>query len=148
MSVNNSNPGYGRDFFSWQYVLRLPQSELCVNTISDAKSPMPYAKYDDNRIIAISLTEAEDYEWVDANDPALLVFQTHMMAMSGADSAVMRSSDFDLIRVLEDLINLLIEKNTIHFTDLPEAAQKKLINRKGLRDSGNSLDLLGDEGLI
>lgn len=110
---------------------------------------MPYARTDDNgRITAISLEPAEGYDWIEPGDPSLMVFEANLIATSGSEMGKMRSSDFDLIRVLEDLINLLIEKNTIHFTDLPEAAQQKLINRKGLRDSGKSLDILDDEGLI
>ena len=39
-------------------------------------------------------------------------------------------SDFDMIRVIEDLIELLIEKGTILITDLPEGAQEKLMQRQ------------------
>ncbi len=42
-------------------------------------------------------------------------------------------SDKDIARVTEDLIHLLIAKNTILFTDLPEAVQQKLLNREHLR---------------
>jgi hypothetical protein len=42
-------------------------------------------------------------------------------------------SDLGLARVLEDLIDLLIEKGTFMFTDLPPAAQQKLLSRRGLR---------------
>ncbi len=35
--------------------------------------------------------------------------------------------------MLEDLIDVLIAKKHIMFTDLPEAAQQKLIGRRGLR---------------
>jgi hypothetical protein len=55
------------------------------------------------------------------------------------------SSDQALIRVLEDLIETLVAKNVIHFTDLPEAAQTKLLERRSLRRSLNGLQLLQDE---
>ena len=42
-------------------------------------------------------------------------------------------SDLGLIRVLEDLITLLIDKRVIALTDLPEAAQRKLAYRYSLR---------------
>ncbi|MBK6592209.1 MAG: hypothetical protein IPG23_05405 [Burkholderiales bacterium] len=42
-------------------------------------------------------------------------------------------ADADFVRVLEDLIDTLILKNVLHHTDLPAAAQKKLLLRKGLR---------------
>jgi len=41
--------------------------------------------------------------------------------------------DTGTIRVLEDLIDLLIEKNVIMFTDLPMEAQNKLGERKLIR---------------
>lgn len=43
------------------------------------------------------------------------------------------SSDEDLIRVIEDVVEVLIEKNLIMFTDLPEAAQLKLNSRSRIR---------------
>lgn len=42
-------------------------------------------------------------------------------------------SDSDLSRILEDVIDLLIEKNTIIFTELPNEAQQKLLYRKRAR---------------
>jgi len=44
-------------------------------------------------------------------------------------------SDLQLIRVLEDLIEILIEKNIIRLTELPEAAQSKLLSRKKIRNT-------------
>jgi hypothetical protein len=60
-------------------------------------------------------------------------------------------SDQALIRVVEDLIDTLIRKDLLHFTDLPEAAQAKLLERRTLRRSVSALNLLRDEddtGLI
>ncbi len=42
-------------------------------------------------------------------------------------------SDLGLVRVLEDLIGVLIDKRIIALTDLPEAAQHKLARRYSLR---------------
>jgi hypothetical protein len=42
--------------------------------------------------------------------------------------------DTELIRVLEDLVNVLIGKNVIELTDLPPEAQAKLLLRKGFRE--------------
>lgn len=38
--------------------------------------------------------------------------------------------DTRIVRVLDDLIDVLIQKNVIRFTDLPEEAQKKIGARK------------------
>ena len=65
-------------------------------------------------------------------------------------SAGFNESDADFVRVLEDLIDTLITKNVIRHTDLPPAAQKKLMLRKGLRSRiSGALDFLGqDERLL
>lgn len=56
------------------------------------------------------------------------------------------SSDAGLARVTEDLIELLIARGVIRFTDLPLPAQNKLLDRKETRARmGNSLDLLADD---
>ena len=55
-----------------------------------------------------------------------------------------RQSDLDFVRVLDDLIYLLMDKGIISFTDLPEAAQKKLLDRQSLRQHRNSLGLMSD----
>ena len=59
-------------------------------------------------------------------------------------------SDADFVRVLEDLIDTLITNNVIRHTDLPPAAQKKLMLRKGLRSRiAGALDFMGtDERLL
>jgi hypothetical protein len=61
-------------------------------------------------------------------------------------------SDAAIARVLEDLIDVLINKGVIQFTDLPEAAQNKLMTRRQTRAKlNNSLHLLpedGDEGFL
>lgn len=54
-------------------------------------------------------------------------------------------SDQALVRVLEDLIDTLIGKNLIQFTDLPDAAQAKLLERRTLRRSVNALNLIEDD---
>jgi len=55
------------------------------------------------------------------------------------------SSDREMVRVIDDLINLLIEKQVFVFTELPEAVQAKLNTRSTMRSEMNPLgDLVGD----
>jgi len=53
-------------------------------------------------------------------------------------------SDMGIIRLLEDLIDLLIKKNIICYTELPEQTRKKIQERKRLRDTGSSQILTVD----
>ncbi len=64
----------------------------------------------------------------------------------------LKQSDLDMIRVLEDLIEVLTTKGVISITDLPAGAQAKLLNRSTARKALGSLNnLIEDEqesGLI
>jgi len=64
----------------------------------------------------------------------------------------LKQSDLDMIRVLEDLIEVLTTKGVIHLSDLPQGAQTKLNQRKKARKALGSLtDLIeedADTGLI
>ena len=56
-------------------------------------------------------------------------------------------ADNAIVRVLEDLIDLLIDKKLILFTELPAAAQEKLSGRKRIRQQLGSGDLMVDDVL-
>lgn len=55
--------------------------------------------------------------------------------------------DANLVRVLEDLIDVLIDRNVLRITDLPAEAQQKLFDRKHFRSrvQKKSLQLFGTE---
>ena len=60
-------------------------------------------------------------------------------------------SDAGLARITEDLIEILISRGVIQFTDFPPAAQAKLLQRRHTRDTlSRRLQLLDedDTGLI
>ena len=60
---------------------------------------------------------------------------------------LLSGSDLSIARVLEDLIDLLVDKGVIRFTDFPEAAQAKLAERRGARASmRGGLSLLHEDG--
>lgn len=112
-----------------------------------------YVKRGSDGTIALASVEARDGcdEYVAPGDPELLAF-----ADGGSDAtdqqALMRESDLDFVRVVEDVIGVLIDKNIIRFTDLPQQAQRKLSERHFMRDHINSVSLVGepedDDGLV
>lgn len=60
--------------------------------------------------------------------------------------SVLSHTDTGLARVLEDLIDVLIGKGLLQFTDLPEPAQRKLLTRRSTREQlSHSLKLLPGE---
>ena len=63
----------------------------------------------------------------------------------------LKQSDLEMIRVLDDLIQVLTSKGVIRVTDLPAAAQAKLMDRTQAREAlGGLSHLIDDEetGLI
>lgn len=63
----------------------------------------------------------------------------------------LKQSDLEMIRVLDDLIQVLTRKGVISVTDLPPAAQAKLLDRNQAREAlGGLSQLIDDEetGLI
>lgn len=66
--------------------------------------------------------------------------------VSSAPDSMLSHTDMGLARVLEDLIDVLIGKGLLQFTDLPEPAQRKLLERRSTRAQlGRSLKLLPGE---
>jgi len=105
---------------------------------------MPYIKRDNQgQICEVSLMPQEGLELSTQEDaPDLESFLQQLEEAQGKISG----TDIPLVRVLEDLIDLLIDREVIRFTDLPDAAQSKLMARRRLRAALKpGLDLL-DEG--
>ncbi|MFP4209001.1 MAG: tryptophan synthase subunit beta like protein [Wenzhouxiangella sp.] len=109
-----------------------------------------YVKRDENgQIVAISaVAETGFEEQLDSADPQLTLFVDSIQQQSvqaTEEVRQLRSSDVELARVVEDIINLLTDKGVIQFTELPEAAQQKLLQRKSLRRHIQHLDLVADD---
>ena len=93
-------------------------------------------------VIAVSATESLGADWlfVEDNDSQYLQFLELQMIKINP----FRESDISLARVLEDLIDVLIARNLITFSDLPEAAQNRLIGRQKLRKKTQLSNLVDD----
>jgi hypothetical protein len=105
---------------------------------------MPFVKRDeDGAVFAISReSTAEFTEHLVADDPEVSEF---LVEMSG-DSSSLGASDQSFVRVLEDVLDLLIAKGLVLFTELPVDAQQKIMRRREMRsEAGNLQDLIGKE---
>lgn len=58
---------------------------------------------------------------------------------------LMSRTDLASVRILEDLIDILVRKNIINFTELPEHAQQRISERKRLREKIVSHHLVVDD---
>lgn len=99
---------------------------------------------DDGRIELVSRDQSPVCkEFLPADSPELLDFLMEVSA--GHGSARFQASDLAFVRVLEDVIEILMDKGVLSFTDLPEPAQAKVMQRQSLRRRLNGLDLVGDD---
>ncbi len=96
------------------------------------------------KVVAASASENLGKGWVFVEDNAKEYLE--FLESTLAENAPFRESDIQLARVLEDLISILIERNTIQFTDFPQAAQKRLNDRQSLRKK-TQLSKLVDESI-
>ena len=82
-------------------------------------------------------------EHLPPNHPDVLAFL--FSGPMGEASAALLSADISLIRVIEDIVDVLLSKGLINRNELPQAAMEKLASRGGLRnDHLHSLHLIGD----
>lgn len=93
-------------------------------------------------IIAASTSTQVDKSWqfIENQAPEYIAFIESELKQHAA----FRESDIQLARVLEDLIEILIERNLIQFTDFPSAAQKRLNDRQSMR-SKNRLTMIVED---
>ena len=101
---------------------------------------MPYVMRDETgQIMTVNLEPSKGFVELPPSSPELLEFMHRM----GLEQSTLQQSDMRLVRVLEDLIDLLIDRDVIRFTDLPLPAQEKLMERRSMRQTLGALDLLG-----
>lgn len=108
---------------------------------------MPYAKRDnEGKLLGIRSESDETYlHWLNDDDPELLDFLQSTIKANKLKQTLAVSDD-EMIRVIDDLIGLLVEKQVFVFTELPEAVQVKLNKRSTMRSNINPLENLIGEG--
>ena len=94
---------------------------------------MPFVKRDaQGGIQAVYKQTGPGLQQVPADDPELIEF----LALDDPEAQTrwdFMQSDLVFVRVLEDVIEVLIDKGIILFSDLPGPAQTKFMSRRGLR---------------
>jgi hypothetical protein len=96
---------------------------------------MRYVSRDENgKIEAIFSYPVEGAEeTLEDADPDLVAF-----VLGGESDSTLRaylaSTDSELLRIIEDVVNVLVENNLVLLTDFPEAAQTKLMRRHSIRE--------------
>ena len=103
---------------------------------------MPYVQRDaTDQVVAIFAQPGPGH------DEILPAGHPELAALACADTFA--HLDADLIRVIEDVVDVLIDRGLLRLTDLPPDAQRKLLARKGARARlREGLDLLSPNGVI
>lgn len=102
-----------------------------------------YVQRDAKGLIVMVSKEATDEcsEYLVPGSSELAAF----FAIEQDEAEKLRESDMEFVRVLEDVITLLMDKGVLCFTDLPEKAQEKLLDRQSLRTRVNAVGILHDD---
>ncbi|UTW03945.1 hypothetical protein KDX31_02625 [Amphritea atlantica] len=97
---------------------------------------MLYAiRNEQGQITSLSAHPAENSTVANIADPEVINFLSSNNNETESPQEILNKTDSEVSRIIEDLIDLLIAKQTILFTDLPEAAQQKLLARKLARSA-------------
>jgi hypothetical protein len=118
------------------------------------RKTMPYVERDASGVIVGLFGEPRPgaEEWLESDSQEFFDFLRRVQGEGSSETLErLAHSDQALIRVVEDLVDTLISRDLLHFTDLPDAAQAKLLERRSLRRSVNALNLFDtndDQSLI
>lgn len=99
---------------------------------------MPYIQRNEKgEIIALTADSTNEIDQpIGLENPEVLQFLAGSEhSAKGNHYFEMLSQDLQQIRILEDLIDLLTSKGIIMFSELPLAAQQKILNKKSIRES-------------
>lgn len=108
-------------------------------------------------MLYIKLTENEEIEEIDfypktglqeisLHDPKLSQYIHNSENSEEIVQTVLNGLDLDMVRVIEDVIDILIDKNIMLFTDLPTPVQNKILFKKTIRNLNKSGESILSEG--
>ena len=96
---------------------------------------MIYIKRDkNNEIEDIQFSERPDYKIASLFDPEIKAF-TEKSQNAELIKKILKTMDMEMVRVIEDLVDILVDRRLILFTDLPEPVQNKLLFKRSIREN-------------
>jgi hypothetical protein len=111
---------------------------------------MPYVSRDPSgRITGVFDHPEVGVEETGADDPELVRFLADQgLSSPDAIRQLLADSDLRMVRLVDDLIDVLIDKSVIKFTDLPPAAGEKYLQRQIARKRLQSNLVIGEEDIL
>ena len=107
---------------------------------------MPYVQRNqDGKIVAIwNESQTDATEFLDRNHPEIELFLA-APSQNADDNTFTIVNDLQMVRVIEDLVDILIAKHIIKLTDLPVAVQNKLLAQRHKRERlFGSVSIIGE----
>lgn len=92
---------------------------------------------DQGQMEDFSFVPKPGYELTSLEDPVVVEWLQNGENRRAIDETLQRM-DLEMARVVEDLIEMMIEKGLILFTDLPEAVQNKILFKRRVRNLRDS----------
>ncbi|HVO03795.1 MAG TPA: hypothetical protein VMT54_16460 [Candidatus Cybelea sp.] len=98
---------------------------------------MPFVRRDNQGRVASVHREQDspELQYLPPNHPEVVALLEPSREAAAESRGELVRSDYEMIRVYEDLTDILIGKRIVVLTDFPPAAQEKLLRRKRLRSS-------------
>ena len=92
----------------------------------------------------VAISQIIDLNFTESITDDAVELMAFIQSAKSTEQLALEQTDQTMARVMEDVVNLLVEQGVIRFTDLPDAAQYKLLNRRELRGKRQGIDLLDD----
>ncbi len=97
------------------------------------------------QIINVELTSDIHREKISIDDSELIEFIKNAPNSEELTNTILHRLDLDMVRVIEDLFDIMIERDLIRFTDLPLPVQEKLMFKRKIRNLANEKTMLQEE---
>jgi hypothetical protein len=102
----------------------------------------------EGHIINVELTSSVHRKEISVGDPELVEFIKNAPNCEELTNAILHRLDLDMVRVIEDLFDIMIERDLIRFTDLPIPVQEKLMFKRKIRNLSSEKTMLQEEEIL
>ena len=96
----------------------------------------------------IEFSPGENREEISLHDPQLTEFIKTSADSDAIVQSVLDRLDMDMVRVIEDVIDIMIDRNLMLFTDLPEPVQNKLLFKRKMRNLNSDTSIIYESELL
>jgi len=96
----------------------------------------------------IEFSPGENSEEISLHDSQLTEFIKNSADSEAIVQSVLSRLDLDMVRVIEDLIDIMIERDLMRFTDLPIQVQNKLLFKRKIRNLNHETSIIDDNELL